>query len=143
MGDVIHGAALTIAGRRDFYVRDGRAGETARQVNEVASLADYPPASLLRIARPMIGRDDTRVHGDDQGERAGAPREPRSQLAGERCKTAVEAHHEQPPAPLHFARDLIQLLAMQRERLLDEYVLPRSQRAQCERRMRVVASEYE
>ncbi len=50
-------AVLAIAvARFRLYRGDGRAGQEAEQVHEMAGLADDPSPTLLRIERPVTGR---------------------------------------------------------------------------------------
>ena len=117
-------------------------GEKGQGVDEVAHLADDPPAALLAVD-PALRRDCAGVHPVEHHERLGAVRKQLLGLADQRREAAVEADHQDPVRALGRGDDRVQLLAGGGQRLFDEDVLAGFQRLDGQRRVGVMAGGNE
>lgn len=86
-------AARTAHGR-NLVRRYGAPGHAAKQVDEMASLADHAPAPDLHVLGPVIRRDGSGVDGHDHGLGLAHGLQGFAQGQGQGRKAAVEADHD-------------------------------------------------
>jgi hypothetical protein len=123
-------------GRRD--TDDGAAGQVAREVDEVARLAQDAPAAGGRVVHPVPGRNVAGIDRDQDGLRAGGQQ--RAHLLDVRREAAVEADHDEGPRrPAPGRLDRAEFRRVQGQRLLDEHRLAGIERVGGKARVAAVA----
>jgi hypothetical protein len=88
----------------------------------VADLAADAPAALARVLRPVRARHAPGVDAIEDRERPAAVFEELARLTRVRREATVEADHQPPLRTLGRFEQRVQLLVVERERLLDEHV---------------------
>ena len=114
--------------------------EEAREVDEMAPLADDSPAAGNSILRPVVTGNRTGVHGNVHRGWTAPPRNAFLHLDGEWCEPPIESDHD------HSTRrplDRVEICLGEGKRLLDEQVLAGFQCAKRQRPMAVVARQDE
>jgi hypothetical protein len=115
-------------GRRRRSRKDAlrRAAQPVGEVEEMTRFAEDPATALERVIEPVLGRE-RRVHAVDELDRAGPLAHLVRELARQGREWTVEADRE-PVVLVPGLPDVVDLLARQAERLLDEDRLAGPQR---------------
>ena len=103
----------------------------------MAALAEDPAAAVLRVVKPVVVREGSRIDAHEQRRRRRSL-ELLSQANRERGEAAVEADHQQPAAG-EGVLEALELFLVEGERLLDEDRLARVERRSGEARVARVA----